>query len=163
LNGRFYYKNFDLALYFQGTYGNDICFESKTGQQSLDFWADYFNKSVRILDTWTPENRNAKLPEINILNPNGEGGRVTSYLIEDGSYLRLKFLEIGYTLPDPIMSKMNIKNCRIYLNAENLLTFTKYNNIDPEVRSSNDLQKGVDNINRLPLAKIFTVGLNFTF
>ena len=119
--------------------------------------------AIRILDTWTPENRNAKLPEINILNPNGEGGRVTSYLIEDGSYLRLKFFELGYTLPTPILSKMNIKNCRIYLNAENLLTFSKYNNIDPEVRSSNDLQKGVDNINRLPLAKIFTVGLNFTF
>ena len=51
------------------------------------------------MNTWTPENRNAELPEINILNPNDEAGKVSSYLIEDGSYIRLKQLELGYTLP----------------------------------------------------------------
>ena len=91
-SSRFYYKNFDLSLYIQGSQGNDICFASKGGRDGLDFWGDYFNKSTRILNTWTPENRNAELPEINILNPNDEAGKVSSYLIEDGSYIRLKQL-----------------------------------------------------------------------
>ena len=163
LNGRFYYKNFDLTLYVQGTYGNDLCFASKRGQTSLDFWADYFGKSTRILDTWSENNRNAKLPQINILNPNGESGRVTTYLIEDGSYLRVKFLELGYTLSPSILSTINVKHCRVYVNAENLLTFTKYNNFDPEVRSTNDMAKGVDSVERVPLAKVYSIGFNFIF
>ena len=163
LNSRLYYKNFDLTLYIQGTYGNDLCFASKRGQTSLDFWADNFGKSTRILDTWSETNRNAKLPQINSLNPNNEHSRVTTYLIEDGSYLRLKFLELGYTLQPSILSLVNVKHCRIYVNAENLLTLTRYNNIDPEVRSTNDMAKGVDTVQRVPLAKIYSVGFNFIF
>jgi len=163
LTGRLYYKNFDLSMFIQGTYGNDICFASKGGQNGTDFWADYFNKSTRILDTWTVNNRNAKLPEINILNPNNESGKVSSYLIEDGSYLRLKNLEIGYTIPNNILSKIHINQCRVYLNAENLFTITKYNNIDPEVKNGNDLSIGVDYINAMPLARIFSVGFNLSF
>lgn len=163
LNGRFYYKNFDLALYIQGTYGNDICFASKGGKKSIDFWADYFNKSTRILDTWTPENRKAKLPEINLLNPNDEANKVSTYLIEDGSYLRLKFLELGYTLPSALLSKLYIKHCRVYVNAENLLTLTKYNNMDPEVKNGNDLSIGVDYVGNMPLARVFSVGFALSF
>ena len=71
--------------------------------------------------------------------------------------------ELGYTLPVSTLSKLNIRQCRVYLNAENLLTFTNYNNIDPEVRNTNDMQKGVDSINRMPLARIFSLGFNVTF
>lgn len=163
INGRFYYKNFDLALYIQGTYGNDICFASKGGNNGTDFWGDYFNKSTRILDTWTENNRNAKLPEINILNPNDEANKVSTYLIEDGSYLRLKFLEIGYTIPTRVISKLNLKQCRVYLNAENLFTLTGYNNMDPEVKNTNDLEMGVDYIDNMPLARVFSAGFNITF
>ena len=163
VNGRFNYKNFDLALYIQGTYGNDICFASKGGKDGIDFWADYFNKSTRVLDTWSPENRNASLPEINILNPNDEANKVSTYLIEDGSYLRLKFLELGYTLPPSLLSKLYIKHCRVYVNAENLLTLTKYNNIDPEVRNSNDLSIGVDYVGNMPLARVFSLGFSLSF
>lgn len=163
LNTRLSYKNFDLTLYLQGTYGNDICFASKGGKDGIDFWSDYFNKSTRILNTWTPENRGAELPEINILNPNDEANKVSSYLIEDGSYLRLKFLELGYTLPTNLLSKASIKHCRVYVNAENLLTFTKYNNIDPEVKNGNDLSIGVDWVQNMPLARVFSVGFNLSF
>lgn len=163
LNGRFYYKNFDMSIYIQGVYGNDICFASKGGKQGLDFWGDYFNKSTRILDTWTENNRDASLPEINILNPNDEINKVSTYLIEDGSYLRIKTLEIGYTIPTNVMSKIKMNQCRVYLNAENLLTLTKYNNIDPEIKNSNDLSIGVDYVNSMPLARIFSVGFNLSF
>ncbi|MCC8198821.1 MAG: hypothetical protein LIP06_09690 [Tannerellaceae bacterium] len=163
INSRFYYKNFDLALYIQGTYGNDICFASKGGNNGTDFWGDYFNKSTRILDTWTENNRNAKLPEINILNPNNEANKVSTYLIENGSYLRLKFLEIGYTIPTQVISKLNLKQCRVYLNAENLFTLTGYNNMDPEVKNTNDLEMGVDRIDNMPLARVFSAGFNLTF
>ena len=163
LNGRFNYKNFDLALYIQGTYGNDICFASKIGQEGTDFWGDYSNKSIRILDTWTADNRDAELPEINILNPNNESSKITSYLIEDGSYLRLKLIELGYTLPSTLSSRLGLTRSRVYLNAENLITFTKYNNIDPEVKNENDLAIGVDNISNMPLAKTFSIGFSLTF
>lgn len=163
LTGRFYYKNFDLSLYIQGSYGNDICFASKGGRDGLDFWSDYFNKSTRILDTWTPENRDASLPEINILNPNDEAGKVSTYLIEDGSYIRLKQLELGYTIPDNVMSRIGLRQCRVYLSAENLLTLTKYNNIDPEVKNSDDKNMGVDYMDSMPLARVFSVGFNLSF
>ena len=163
LTGRFYYKNFDLSLYIQGSYGNDICFASKGGRDGLDFWGDYFNKSTRILDTWTPENRDAILPEINILNPNDEAGKVSSYLIEDGSYIRLKQLELGYTIPSSAMSKLGLQQCRVYLSAENLLTLTKYNNIDPEVKNGDDKNMGVDYMDSMPVARIFSVGFNLSF
>lgn len=115
------------------------------------------------MDTWTPENRNAKLPEINILNPNDEAGKVSSYLIEDGSYIRLKQLELGYTLPKQALSKIGLQQCRVYLSAENLLTLTKYNNIDPEVKNGDDKNMGVDYMNNMPLARIFSVGFNLSF
>ena len=122
-----------------------------------------FNKSTRILNTWTPENRNAELPEINILNPNDEAGKVSSYLIEDGSYIRLKQLELGYTLPKQTLSKIGLQQCRVYLNAENLLTLTKYNNIDPEVKNGDDKNMGVDYMNNMPLARVFSIGFNLSF
>lgn len=162
-NNRFKYKNFDLTLFVQGTYGNKTLLASKGGQTGTDFWGDYSNKSTRILDTWTPNNRNASLPEINILNPNGELNKVTSYLVEDGSYLRLKLLEFGYTLPETFLSKIGASKCRVYANAQNLLTLTKYNGMDPEVNRSNDLESGVDNISRYPLPKVFSMGLSLSF
>ena len=164
LNGRFAYKNFDMTIYIHGTYGNDICFSTKSSiQTSTDFWSDYGNKSVRILDTWTPENRNAKLPMINILNPNSESGLVTSYNIENGSYIRLKNLEIGYSIPSAAMAKIGMKHARIYVNADNVLTLTKYQNIDPEVRRSDDMAKGVDNVNSVPLTMYISGGFSISF
>lgn len=163
LNTRLYYKNFDFSLFIQGTYGNDICFASKGGKNGLDFWSDYFNKSTRILDTWTDNNKDAKLPEINVLNPNDEAGKVSTYLIEDGSYLRFKFLELGYTLPSKLLSKGAVESCRVYVNAENFWTITNYNNIDPEVKNSNDISIGVDYAESMPLSRVFSIGLSVSF
>jgi TonB-linked SusC/RagA family outer membrane protein len=163
LNSRLYYKNFDMNLYIQGTYGNDICFASKGSNSGTDFWSDYFNKSTRILDTWTTDNRDASLPEINILNPNNEAGKVSTYLIEDGSYMRVKLLELGYTLPTVAIRKIGLKQLRVYVSAENLLTITRYNNMDPEVKNGDDLSIGVDYVNNMPLARIFSLGASVTF
>jgi len=163
LNSRLKYKNFDLTLFIQGTHGNDIYFASKGGQLGTDFWADYTNKSTRILDTWSVNNTDAKLPEINILNPNNEANKVSTYFVEDGSYLRIKLLDLGYTLPSAILSKIGARQCRIFINAENLLTFTKYSNMDPEVKNGNDLSIGVDNISNMPLSRIFSMGLSLSF
>ena len=98
------------------------------------------------------------------MNPNSESTKVSTYLLEDGSYLRVKNMELGYTLPSTILSKINIKHCRVFLNAENILTLSKYNSVnnDPEVTST-DRTKGVDDVNRMALAKIYSVGFNFMF
>lgn len=77
------------------------------------------------MNTWTPENRNAELPEINILNPNDEAGKVSSYLIEDGSYIRLKQLELGYTLPKQTLSKIGLQQCRVYFECGKLIDIDK--------------------------------------
>ena len=84
-------------------------------------------------------------------------------LIEDGSYIRLKQLELGYTLPKQTLSKIGLQQCRVYLNAENLLTLTKYNNIDPEVKNGDDKNMGVDYMNNMPLARVFSIGFNLSF
>ena len=103
------------------------------------------------------------MPEINILNPNNEANKVSTYLIEDGSYLRLKTLELGYTIPRQALSKIGLQQCRIYFNAENLFTLTKYNNIDPEVKNNDDLSIGVDYLSNMPLARTFSIGFNVSF
>jgi hypothetical protein len=73
-------------------------------------------------------------------------------------------MELGYTLPSRLLSTVAlINNCRIYINAENIWTITNYNNIDPEVKNSNDLSIGVDYVNNMPLAKVFSVGCSISF
>ena len=89
--------------------------------------------------------------------------QVTSFLIENGSYFRIKNLEIGYTLPRKASKKIGLNNLRVYLNSENLLTVTSYSGLDPEVRNTNDKNFGVDNISRMPLPRIFSAGVNITF
>ena len=75
----------------------------------------------------------------------------------------MKQLELGYTIPDNVMSRIGLRQCRVYLSAENLLTLTKYNNIDPEVKNSDDKNMGVDYMDSMPLARVFSVGFNLSF
>jgi len=88
----------------------------------------------------------------------------SSVWIENGSYLKLRNLTIGYTLPDPLLRKFYIKHLRIYASSQNLFTITKYSGLDPEIgiQNGNPTQNGVDN-GTYPLSRAFTVGLNVTF
>jgi TonB-linked SusC/RagA family outer membrane protein len=121
------YTNFDLNLFFYGSYGNEMV-------NYVRRWIDYgmFNggrSKDALYDSWTTSNLNATLP----ISDQDEGSQQPSTaFIEDASYLRLKSLRLGYALPEQLISKMQVRSLRIYLQATNLLTFTKYSGLDPE-------------------------------
>ncbi|MET7256829.1 SusC/RagA family TonB-linked outer membrane protein [Dyadobacter fermentans] len=156
------YKNFDLSAFFQGVKGNQIINMVK---RWVDFNNQAGNRSLRMLnDSWTPENPDAVLP---ILDANdSRSQQPSSYFIEDGSYLRMKNLTLGYKLPAGVLSKIGFESARVYLQAQNLFTITKYSGIDPEVTSVGSTPGstvlGVDQGN-YPNSKMYQIGINFGF
>ncbi|MGV3558932.1 SusC/RagA family TonB-linked outer membrane protein [Larkinella arboricola] len=156
------YKNFDLSAFFQGVQGNQLLNMVK---RWVDFNNQAGNRSLRMLyDSWTPENPDAVLP---ILDANdSRSQQPSSYFIEDGSYFRMKNLTLGYTLPASVASKIRFENVRVYFQAQNLFTITKYSGIDPEVTSVGSAPGstvlGVDQGN-YPYAKMYQIGINFGF
>lgn len=133
LNFNAAYKNFDVSFFVQGVQGINIYNFSK---YNTDFAFDPFNKSTRILDSWTPQNPGATLPQLSKTNVNDEL-RPSTYFVENGSYARLKNVQLGYTLPAAWTSAIKASSLRVYVQAQNLLTITKYTGMDPEVNLQN--------------------------
>lgn len=157
------FKNFDFSLFFQGVYGNKIYNGTKViGQGMLRL----FNATTEVLNAWTPSNTNTNVPRAVSGDPN-QNARTSDRFLEDGSYLRLKNLTIGYTLPSDKIAKLTnnvLTKARIYVTSQNLLTFTKYSGYDPEIASRNNnlLTNGVD-YGMYPQARTLTIGLNLGF
>jgi TonB-linked SusC/RagA family outer membrane protein len=174
------YKNLDFGLMFQGVYGNKIYNANKVITQGM---LRLFNASTDVLDAWTPENPNTDIPRAITGDPN-QNARTSDRFIEDGSYLRLKALTIGYSIPVKTLqsvTKGTVAGFRIYVTGQNLLTFTKYTGYDPEVgayiplsgnstpgtASSNGnngglLNNGVD-YDTMPQPRTFIAGIQLTF
>jgi TonB-linked SusC/RagA family outer membrane protein len=150
------YKGFDLSALFTGSQGNEIYNYEKIFTDFPTFVNG--NRSVRVLDSWTPSNTNAELPALSTSIQNAET-QPNSYFIEDGSFFRLKNLQIGYSLPDNTIEKIGLDGFRIYVQGSNLFTITDYEGFDPEIVSNNNLNLGVDN-NVYPIARILTLGVN---
>lgn len=157
------YKGFDATLFLQGVYGNDIfnslVINSDLGGQSV-------GQSVRALNYWTPTNRTATLPALNSLARPLEQ-QPSSYEVEKGSYLRAKNVQVGYSLPAELTSKIGVSRLRVYVQSSNLFTLTKYRGVDPEVNvryqgGGADLTTGVDR-GVYPLAQTFLAGLQLVF
>lgn len=159
-NNTFTFKGFDLNIFFQGSQGNEI---ANYTRYELDGLIGKSNATSAMKDSWTPENTNTDVPAIK-----ARPARFSSRWIEDGSYIRLKSLAIGYTLPKSWVQKMNMRSFKIYVSGQNLWTATNYSGVDPEVsfRSS-----GAQDSNRnlgldfasYPMAKSYTVGLSVGF
>ena len=169
INFNTYWKNFDFNMFFQGVGGNKIWNAKGRFQYIMDYGS---NKSLEVLRAWTPEKPNTDIPRVTQADP-ANNKRSSSFYIEDGSYLRLKNLTIGYSLPQPILNKAKISGARIYVSGQNLLTFTNYGGYDPEVgRNSNGggnpnnigglLNNGIDQT-AYPNARIISLGLDLTF
>ena len=149
------YKNFDFSLFFQGSQGNDIYNLTK-------FWTDFSNfEGGKSLD-YVNETNHA-------LTLSADDSKGSSYYIEDGSYIRLKNIAIGYSLGDKITSKIGADKIRVFVQGKNLLTFTDYSGLDPEINLTNytdpekaNLEIGVDR-GAYPVSRSFNVGLNITF
>ncbi len=156
------YKNFDFTAFFQGVYGNKIFDAEKIIREGM---ARLFNSDVNVLNAWTPNNTNTDIPRAISGDPNGNA-RPSDRWIESGSYLRLKNLQIGYTVPTNwLKSATNnyLNKVRIYLSSTNLFTITKYTGLDPEIGSKNGtLTNGID-YGQYPTPRVFQVGLQATF
>jgi TonB-linked SusC/RagA family outer membrane protein len=159
LNFNASYKDFDLVLFFQGTQGNDLINYVK---RWTDFWFFQGNRSVRMLEkSWTPAlGDGAELPIVSA-NDNVSGDYPSTYFIEDGSYMRLKNFQLGYTVP----AIKGIDRLRVYFQATNLFTITKYTGLDPEVNingGGSDANLGFDE-GYYPTPQQFMFGLNLGF
>ena len=150
------YKGFDISAFFQGSEGNDIYNQEKV---TTDFPTSVNgNRSIRVLDSWTPTNTDATLPALSTTIQNNEINPNT-FFVEDGSYLRLKNLQIGYSLPTQVLNKSKIASLRLYIQGSNLITWTNYDGWDPEIISFDNLSLGIDN-GVTPQNRIVTLGLN---
>jgi TonB-linked SusC/RagA family outer membrane protein len=153
------YKGLDLSLFFSGSSGNDVYNYEKIFTDFPTFFNG--NRSVRVLDSWTPSNTNATLPALSQSIANAET-QPNSYFVEDASYLRLKNLQLGYTFSENIASAVGMDLLRLYVQGTNLFTITDYQGFDPEVISNDNLSLGID-FGNYPLSQIFTVGINTKF
>lgn len=151
------YKGFDLLLFVQGTYGNDIMNAMKFHTLNA---ATVENKDRAILGAWTPGSGVNDMPGLNVSSKN-DNTRLSSWYVEDGSYLRVKNVQLGYTLPAGLTKKLGIANWRFYVGGANLLTLTKYSGLDPEI-GGGTLSMGVDT-GAYPAARVWTAGTSLRF
>ena len=115
------YKDFDLSMFWQGVCDKDVYNNQKF---QTDFWAVTdagSNKGSRLLDAWNTNNTDSNIPRLSTTNTADEG-RASSYFVENGSYLKLRTLQLGYTVPSSILSKLKMTSARVYLSGQNLLT-----------------------------------------
>lgn len=158
LNNDFSFKGFDLNLFFQGSQGNKILSYTLLEIETL---SGSNNSTTRALDRWTPANTDTDVPKRTL----SRSQRVSTRWIYDGSYARLKNISLGYTFPNTVSERISVSRIKLYVSAQNILTFTKYKGFDPEVNYSSS---GSTNSNRnlgldyasYPNAKSVTVGLN---
>lgn len=157
------YKNWDLTAFFQGTVGNDIYAAAK---YQYIFNPDT-NKLTDVLDSWTPSNKSNVMPIANVDNFAGSNSLPSSFYIEDGSYLRLKNLQIGYTFDKRLLNKIGFfESLRIYASVQNLFTITSYALYDPEVSNNTLFDRGVDGYYQTAPAinsRTYNIGFNVTF
>ena len=157
LNVYLQYKDFDFTMFWQGVQGVDV--DCRGFKSQTDFWANsninvpYLNKGVRTLDAWSPANPGSNIPALTTADNNNEG-RVSSYYIENGSYAKLRTVQLGYNLPKSFTEKIHLDRLRLYLSAQNLITIKsgKFSGADPENPGFN-----------YPIPLNLTFGLNVGF
>lgn len=132
------YNSFDFSMFWQGVAGNVVRNDWKTYSDFWNVWTQSgFNHSTRLLGAWSPSNPNSTIPALSLINQNDER-RLSTYFMESGSYLKLRHIELGYTLPKYSLAKIGVKECRVYVNAQNIINIKKwwganaYTGIDPE-------------------------------
>nr|WKN37541.1 TonB-dependent receptor [Tunicatimonas sp. TK19036] len=160
-NNTFRFKNFDLNVFFQGSQGNDMMNYTRF---ELDWLTGKNNATTDVLNRWTPENTNTDIPKAFA----GRPARPSTRWVEDGSFVRMKNLALGYTMPAGLLQSIGVRSLRVYVSAQNLLTITNYKGFDPEVNyQSSDTDDSNRNLGldygSYPNAKSYTLGLNIGF
>ena len=154
------YKNWDLSMFVNGSIGNDIFDNTALYYESPAFFNS--NRSTKVLDAWTPSNTDATYPALSETILNNEFTSSNSFFIRDGSYVRLRSVQLGYTLPDSLASKLGASSARIYYNGTNLLTLTDFDGFDPDVPNGGSLLFGWYT-GQYPSNSTSSIGLNIKF
>jgi TonB-linked SusC/RagA family outer membrane protein len=158
------YKNFDASVFFQGVQGNKIYNATRVITEGM---VRFFNAGTQVLNAWTPTNKNTNIPRAITSDPN-QNARPSTRFLEDGSYLRLKNVMLGYTIPAASLQSLTkgmVSSFRIYIAAQNILTFTDYSGYDPEVGNrtpNSSLTNGID-FAVYPQPKAYQVGIQVNF
>ena len=160
LNVDLYYKNFDFNIFFEGVYGNEI-YNSRRSEIGLatEPATKNWNRLREVLDYWTPGNPSTTMTRASVVDVN-DNARMSTWFVEDGSYLRMKNIQLGYTLPAETIP--SILNLRIYVSAANLVTITGYSGLDPEINSDSPTSSGFDSGN-YPIPRTYLAGIQIKF
>ncbi len=160
INLAFKYKAFTLDMFFAGDFGFDIINHMKRQLLSMNYGNLSTNRGVGILDAWTPENTNTDVPALSLTDDNNES-RFSTYYVQDGSYMKMKYLKLSYSLPKHIIGKIGASNLDVYGQVENVFTITGYDGLDPEILPG-EYGARIDN-GAYPRPRTFTLGLNLQF
>lgn len=156
------YRNWDLTMFFQGSQGNDLI-------NYVNRWTMFNNFSgnrgkARLYESWTTDryNSGAVITQPIAIRDDAVMQKNSSFFIEDGSYLRMKDLQIGYNLPSSILKKVGIERLRLYIQATNLFTITNYSGLDPELSNPDDNPDRLMGVDEgiYPASQIFMFGIN---
>ena len=160
LGNSFTIYDFELGVFLEGVYGRDIMNEFKLRSESGLSGSTQFNCLTKEAweNYWTPDNKSNTYSRLR----NQTNTTVSSYYVEDGSFLRIKTLSLAYNLPEKYCKKIKFQGLRLSFNVDNAYVFTKYSGMDPDVSSTNTLFTGFDRMS-YPKARTFTFGLNATF
>ena len=155
------YKNFDVYTQFYTSLGNKVFNVSKL---FTDFYPTFSGAAIsaRVKDSWTPTNTDTDIPIFEKASNFSTNSGTNSYYMEDGSFLRMQNLSVGYTMPGAVLSRIGMTRLRVSLSANNLFTLTKYSGLDPGVGGAVDTQFGID-LGNVPLTRSYTLGLNLGF
>jgi TonB-linked SusC/RagA family outer membrane protein len=161
------YRGFDFTMFLQGVYGNEVFNTTKfyTNNPSARY-----NLSADMVDRWMAEGstNDPNLPRMDVNDQ--QNAKISDRFVEDGSYLRVKNLQLGYTLPENLLSTLKIQNLRVFVGVSNLFTFTKYTGLDPEVGvgisddtgERDPLDLGIDRV-KYPQPRTYMAGISLTF
>ncbi|RFS26818.1 TonB-dependent receptor [Chitinophaga silvatica] len=155
------YKGFDFGVFLFGTYGNQIW-------NNVKWWRDFYpsfesaKSKTALYDSWRPDHKNATAPIQEVDGSTSTQNVPNSYMVENGSYLRVKNMQLGYTLPAKWLTRYHIERLRVYVQTANLFTITKYSGLDPEIGGSNITAFGVDE-GAYPNQRQFLIGINLGF
>lgn len=160
INLNFKYKSFALDMFFAGDFGFDIQNQMKRQLYFMDFSNISTNRGADILNAWSPTNTSSDIPALSLTDDNNER-RFSTYFVEDGSYMKMKYLKLSYSLSRNIISKIGATGLDVYGQVENVFTITGYKGLDPEILPG-EYGARIDN-GAYPRPRTFTLGLNIQF
>ena len=154
------YKNWSLSTFFSGEFGFDIYNGTRKQLEFMTYGNTYTNRGEGVLNAWTAENKGSSIPALTTVDDNNET-RMSTYFVEDGSYLKCKYIKLAYNFDQKWMKTIGLSSLNIYAQVENVFTITNYSGLDPEVPLGGYGAR-IDN-GPYPRARTFSMGLNVQF